>query len=229
VAASALIPQGRVEHRMLAAFLTAIVDASTLNDPDALHPWPQKPTWIVAVDYGSGRRVAFGRAGAPPAPLPDAVVASCSIPGWYAPKVVAGRRYVDGGVRSVTSVDLLRSERLDEVYVLAPMASHQVDHPWHPWLRTERFIRQMFAMALDREVRAVRASGTQAVVLTPGPEDLAAIGINLMDGRRSRRVLETSLRTTPTQLNGEGRRPVTWLFSHARPAVPQLRQSVAAG
>jgi NTE family protein len=39
-------------------------------------------------------------------------------------------------------------------------------------------------------------------VLTPGPEDLAVIGANLMDARRRQAVLETSLRTCPRALDG---------------------------
>ena len=74
------------------------------------------------MDYDTGRRVAFGREGAPVAALDEAVTASCAIPGWYAPVLVDGRRYVDGGTLSTTSADLLAREGLDEVYVLAPMA-----------------------------------------------------------------------------------------------------------
>ena len=51
---------------------------------------PRDGVWVVAMDYDSGRRVAFGREGAPPARLAEAVMASCAIPGWYAP--VADRR-----------------------------------------------------------------------------------------------------------------------------------------
>jgi predicted acylesterase/phospholipase RssA len=58
-----------------------------------------RPPEVRKSSYRSGRRVAFGRPGAPSAGLPDAVVASCSIPGWYAPKEIDGRAYVDGGVR----------------------------------------------------------------------------------------------------------------------------------
>ena len=87
----------------------------------------------MAVDYESGRRVAFGRPGSPAVSLPDAVVASCSIPGWYEPKVINGRRYIDGGVRSSTSLDLLARVDLDEVYVLAPMASYDTDSPCEPF------------------------------------------------------------------------------------------------
>jgi NTE family protein len=50
--------------------------------------------------------------------------------------------------------------------------------------------------ALRREAAAVEASGTTVHLLTPGPEDLAAMGVNLMDAGRRRRVLETSLRTS---------------------------------
>ena len=47
-------------------------------------PWAPHPNfWAIAVDYRSGGRVAFGRADAPPAELPDAVAASCAIPGFF--------------------------------------------------------------------------------------------------------------------------------------------------
>ena len=95
-------------------------------------------TWIVAVDYDRGRRVVFGRPGAPRAPLADAVVASCSIPGWYQPAVIGGRRYVDGGVRSPTSLRSLARAGVDEVFVLAPMASVVAGCPRQPHERLER-------------------------------------------------------------------------------------------
>src|SRR5438477_122160 len=43
--------------------------------------WGAHPElWIMACDYATGRRVAFGRDGAPRADLGDAVAASCAIP-----------------------------------------------------------------------------------------------------------------------------------------------------
>ncbi len=159
-------------------------------------------TWIVAVDYDSGQRVVFGREGAPVAALPDAVVASCSIPGWYRPTVIGGRRYVDGGMRSATSAGLLAGAGLDEVYVLAPMASLEFDRPWLPHERLERRVRRLITLGLRRDVERLRSAGTAVTVLTPGPEDLAAIGANLMDPRRRVGVLETSLRTSAAALGG---------------------------
>src|SRR5437764_5549833 len=83
--------------------------------------WTAHPnTWIVACDYETGRRVPFGRAGAPDADLADAVAASCAIPGFYRPVEIAGRRYVDGGIYSASNLDLLRDCGLDLVICLNP-------------------------------------------------------------------------------------------------------------
>jgi NTE family protein len=161
----------------------------------------------MAVDYDSGRRVAFGRAGSPAAPLPDAVVASCAIPGWYEPKRIGDRSYVDGGVRSSTSLELLARVELDEVYVLAPMAGFDDDRPRNPALRAERLFRRWITRRLVREIGKVEATGVRVTVLTPGLEDLAAIGINVMDPERRQHVLETSLRTSPTRLARLDRHP----------------------
>lgn len=142
----------------------------------------------------------FGKGGAPPAPLPDAVVASCSIPGWYEPVTIGGQRYVDGGVCSVTSLDAMAEAEVDQVYVLAPMASVVTDHPRRTVDRLERKFRRMVTRALLRSAQNLRSRGIEVTVLTPGPEDLAAIGWNLMDPRRREAVLETSLRTSPAAL-----------------------------
>jgi NTE family protein len=203
VAASALVLQGRGQLRSLGI----LVDAMLALDGQAGR-WPVRgETWIMAVDYGSGRRIAFGRAGAPAATLADAVVASCSIPGWYEPKEIDGQRYVDGGVRSSTSLDLLSRVALDEVYVLAPMASYVLDSPWHPALRLERVFRRIVTLALTREIRKVRATGATVTVLTPGPADLAAMGANLMNPARRELVLETSLRTSAAIVDAGALRP----------------------
>jgi len=161
---------------------------------------PRDGVWVVAMDYDSGRRVAFGREGAPPAALEDAVTASCAIPGWYAPVSVAGRRYVDGGTLSTTSADLLAVEELDEVYVLAPMASFVSDRPRQLAARLERRVRRQVTRRLLSEARQVGRSGTSVTVLAPGPEDLVEIGANLMDPTRRLAVLTTSLRTSAQAL-----------------------------
>jgi NTE family protein len=203
VAASAWLPLGRADHGPLREMVHALhCHAYGLPASAEPPPWVAGETWIVAVDYDSGRRAVFGRPGAPPAPLPGAVVASCSIPGWFEPAVIGGRRYVDGGVRSPTSLGMMARAGVGEVFVLAPMASVRADRGRMPHERLERQLRALITMTLLREARALRAAGITVTVLTPGPEDLAAMGANLMDPRRRRQVFETSLRTSAAALTG---------------------------
>lgn len=191
-AMSAMLPQGRGSLDSVTRLVAALSDGRS---------WPQQPVpWIVAMDYDTGRRVAFGRAGAPAAGLAEAVTASCSIPGWYPPVVIDGRRYVDGGTCSATSVDLLAIGGLDEVYVLAPMASFAYDQPRSAAARLERRWRRAWTRRMVREAAKLQAAGTHVTLLGPGPEDLAAIGVNLMDPNRRIQVLETSLRTSEAAL-----------------------------
>src|SRR5689334_11369220 len=147
VGASGWLPYGRGQHTALRSLVSTLHRRHHQHQADQ-HHWVDGRTWIAAMDYDTGRRVLFGQPGAPPATLTDAVVASCSIPGWYTPAVIGSRRYVDGGVRSATSLGVLREADVDEVWVLAPMASTEPDHPLRPDLRLERRLRQLITRAL---------------------------------------------------------------------------------
>jgi NTE family protein len=200
VAASGLLPLGRARLTSL----VRMVDVLQSRGGARADGWvPGAPLWVVAVDYDSGRRAVFGRDGAPGASVADAVLASCSIPGWFAPQVIGGRRYVDGGVASATSLGLLArpgAPALDEVYVLAPLASYAYDRPADPVAVVERRVRRLLTRWLDAEARAVRALGTRVTVLTPGPADLRAMGGNLMNPRRRMQVFDTALATSAEAL-----------------------------
>ena len=191
-ALSAVLPQGRGSLDPVGT----LIDAVCPRGAWAAHP----QTWIVAMDYDSGRRVAFGRDGAPHAGLRDAVMSSCAIPGWYAPVHIGGRRYVDGGACSPTSLDLVAPLELDEVVVLSPMTSLEYDHPTTVAGRLERRFRRRSTKRVVSEMKKVSAAGTKVTFLGPNAEDLAGIGANLMDPRRREQVLETSLRTSAAAL-----------------------------
>jgi NTE family protein len=191
-ALAAVLPQGRGTMEPVGALVDGVLPGGG---------WAPHPrTWIVAMDYDSGRRTVFGREGAPAAQLREAVMASCSIPGWYAPIRIGGRRYVDGGACSPTSLDLVARLGLDEVVVLSPMTSLDYDTPSTVAGRIERRFRRVVTKRLVGEVKKVAAAGTRVTLLGPGAEDLSAIGANLMDPKRRERVLETSLRTSAAAL-----------------------------
>lgn len=163
--------------------------------------WCRHPgVWVTALEYDSGSRVVFGQDGAPSIGLSDAVVASCSIPGWFEPLAAEGRRYVDGGAWSVANADVVAGQGLDEVYVVVPMASLDVDQPRSMLARMERRWRRMNARRVLAEIATVRAGGTRVTLITPGSDDLRAMGPNLMDPRRRLKVLEVSQRTSRAAL-----------------------------
>lgn len=159
---------------------------------------------VVALDYDTGKRVAFGRPGVWPAALPEAVMASCAIPGWYQPVRIGNRRYIDGGAWSSTNLDLLEGQGLDEVFVLAPQASFDADEPTQWATRLERQWRNRVTRRVLRETSTVSRDGTEVTILAPGREDLEAMGGNLMDLSRRPSVIETSLRTSAVALRDPG-------------------------
>lgn len=63
------------------------------------------PLTVTAVDRANGALVLFGTGGRAHVPLVDALYASCALPGYYPPAVIAGREYVDGGLRAVLPID----------------------------------------------------------------------------------------------------------------------------
>jgi NTE family protein len=199
VGASGWLPHGRGQHVALRSLVSALHWRHSQSAADG-GIWVDGDTWIAAMDYDTGQPVLFGRPGAPRASLPDAVVASCSIPGWYEPTLIGGRRYVDGGIRSATSLGALSGTKVQEVYVLAPMASTEPDHPLQPHLRLERRVRQLLTRALLRQAKMLSAQGKRVTIVTPGPRDLAVMGANLMDPRRRQAVLEVSLGTSADSL-----------------------------
>ena len=169
------------------------------------HGWAEHPgLGIVACDYATGRRVPFGRAGAPPADLADAVAASCAIPGFYRPVEIAGRRYVDGGMYSTSNLDVVRDTGLDLVICLNPTSSLHPTRTWNPAERVARSMRDSSGRRLGREARALRERGTEVVLIQPLQEDLEVIGPNLMSRRRRGQVIETATRTVRSQLQASG-------------------------
>ncbi|CAM2756652.1 patatin-like phospholipase family protein [Skermania piniformis] len=193
-------------HLAAAGFaLPGRTDAGFLNELiDDLLPfggWAGHPSvGIVATDADSGQRVAFGRPGAPTVPLRDAVRASWAIPGWYPPVTLAGRRYLDGGAVSTASADLLAGDRLDEVIIVAPMASSDGARVPGPAGIAELLLRAPMSWALRREVRTLAEAGTPVRLVCPGRAELDAMGANFMDPRRRLPALHAALRHVPAQL-----------------------------
>jgi NTE family protein len=164
-------------------------------------PWAPHPNfWAIAMDYQTGKRIAFGHKDAPDAELPDAVAASCAIPGFFRSVKIGGRRYVDGGVHSASNLDVLQGERLDLVICLNPMSSLHAGAPRTLGERAALAVRQASGRRLGKEAKRLRAVGIDVVLIQPTVHDLDVMGSNLMSRTRRKEVLETAVRTVSDHL-----------------------------
>jgi NTE family protein len=129
---------------------------------------------ICAVDRQSGRRVVFGRPGAPDATVAQAVCASCAIPWYFAPIRIGARTYVDGGAYSVTNLDAARAGRGTRVLCLDPIAALTSEEPRMVALRAA------FRLATEIELSGLRRRGAEVQHVVPDARAARAIGPNLM-------------------------------------------------
>jgi NTE family protein len=130
-----------------------------------VHEWPERALLVTAIDTADGSLVQWRRESG--VPLPVAVASSCAVPWIYPPVTIGGRRYMDGGMRSVTNADLARGH--DLVVILAPLAALG---------RTP---------LLDAEVDALRAAGSRVELVIPDEASVDAIGPNPLDPARGAR------------------------------------------
>lgn len=127
-------------------------------------PWPEGDLLITAVDALTGISVVFDRHSG--VPLERAMAASCAVPGIFPPVTINGRPYVDGGVRTVTNVDLAVGH--DRVVILAPL----------PFAirRSDRPLVQAAALG----------DGVRTIVLSPDADSARAMGRDVLDVTRAR-------------------------------------------
>lgn len=129
--------------------------------------WPHDRLRLIAVDIDSGALGIHDRASG--APLHRAIAASSAIPGMFPPIAINGRRFMDGGVRSGTSADLLVPEAPERVIVIAPICAGTAGFG------------ALAERCLDREVEQLRAVGSAVTRIIPLADEKTAFGPDLMD------------------------------------------------
>ncbi|MCD0450547.1 patatin-like phospholipase family protein [Actinocorallia sp. API 0066] len=121
------------------------------------HDWPDRDLRITAVDTADGElHVWTGGSGTP---LPLAVASSCAVPAVFPPVEIAGRRYMDGGVRSISNADLAAGH--DKIVIIEPMAH-----------MTPRAV-------LDREV--ARLGDAKIAAIAPDRATIELFGVDVLD------------------------------------------------
>ena len=125
--------------------------------------WPARRLLVTAVDAVTGEFAVFTAASG--VSLVDAVGASCAVPGVWPPVSMAGRRWIDGGIRSPANADL--AAECERVVVLAPIS---------------RGIRA--ASAVAAQAAGLTRAGRAVAVVSPDRAAVAAIGRNVLDPAR---------------------------------------------
>lgn len=169
--------------------------------------WPRSGLYVCAVDLYTGRRVAFGAPGGPPARFPDAVLASAAVAGIFEPVRIGDRLYVDGGMRSATSLDLAVAAGCERIVCIAPLGWEPEGgiSPYRaPFLKSV-LLRSIHTRALNREVAWARAAGVEVKLLRPWLTELPGHGVNSLRHHDRATVAEAARRNALRLLRAEAR------------------------
>lgn len=134
-------------------------------------PWPAHFA-CTAVDAATGEFQLWNAAAG--APLDRAVASSCAVPGMYPPITIEGKRYMDGGVRTMHNADLAEGhEAVLVVSVMMTQLPPGIDDP-----RLSGFFARQNA-----GIEQLRSSGSNVEVIEPDVEflTLSGMGMALMD------------------------------------------------
>lgn len=189
-----LLPQGGFDMTPFIKLIDRVKVAEGKNKGWVSH----EQCWLIAVDNQTGERKAFGRDQAElhTVDISQAVCASYGVPGWCPPVDIYDRTYIDGGIVSPCSADLLVDADVDEVIMLVPMASTMPDHPCSWFKKIERKVRKGMTAIVDQEIALLKLAGKKVVRIEPTAEDLNAFGYNMMDPRRRALVYSMSQSTS---------------------------------
>ena len=125
-------------------------------------PWPDSFA-CTAVDALTGAFRVWDKTDG--VSLAAAVASSCSVPGIFPPITIEGRRYVDGGVRSATCIDLVKGAR--RVVAIAVVG---------------RLGREMQIGRVETEMAKLAPEG-EALLITPDDASLDVFGMNMMEAK----------------------------------------------
>jgi len=113
-----MLPAGLMETSGIQEYLRDLF--LSRDRPDRFPDLPRQ-LLIVAVDLDTGEAVAFGSEGHRDVPVSRAVQASIALPGLYRPVRIAGRDYVDGGVKKTAHINLAIQNGADLVVCINPI------------------------------------------------------------------------------------------------------------
>ncbi|TXJ10656.1 MAG: patatin-like phospholipase family protein [Acinetobacter sp.] len=133
----------------------------------------------VATDLATGKKVEFVRGNAG-----QAVRASCSIPNVFVPAIIAGKKYIDGGLVSPIPVETARHMGADIVIAVDISARPQAGKALNMWGLLDQTINIMGQSSINYELKQAD------VVIKPavghlGVLDLKARNESILEGEQA--------------------------------------------
>jgi NTE family protein len=150
--------------------------------------WPERLV-VTAVDVESGAFTSHDATSG--VPLQRAVAASCAVPGLFPTVEIGAHRYMDGGVRSGTSADLLLGSPPEHAIVVSPLC------------KAQGRLGVLGEHLMWGEVARLRAAGTAVCAVLPESEELAAFGGNLMNAGAAPAAFEAGYKRGLALASGE--------------------------
>lgn len=195
------VPMPRIPAPLQRAFRAGLFSmrASRVRlETDLGNEWPDKPLAICAVDLGSGQRTVFSAASEIAASLPEAVLASCAVPGLYVPIRLGRRVFVDGGVHSSTNLDVALRHDGQPIICIAPMdyAGEDDQGVVQTPAALVRLARRMPRRQLFGELASAAREGTKVVLIRPTHHEVREHGVNLMRASGGEAIAERAFEVT---------------------------------
>jgi predicted acylesterase/phospholipase RssA len=199
-----LLPAGLLDNSGVREFLARLFATPGRTDSFAAL---RRELYIVAVDLDRGNAVAFGEKGRRQAPISQTVQASTALPGLYRPVRIAGRDYVDGGVKKTAHVNLAIRHGADLVICinpLVPIRNEAVKGPLHGPLSDkgvtyvlDQALRIMLHGRMQYGMERYRAEHPEVDILLvePARHDLRMFSYNIMRYSARRELAEHGFRS----------------------------------
>ena len=158
--------------------------------------WTDHPDhWVVACDYATGRRVAFGRDDAPRPSSPTRSPPRARSPASTTRSRSAAAATSTAACTRPRTSTWCATDELDLVICLNPTSSLHPTRAWNPVERLARTVRDASGRRLGSEAKKLRAAGTEVVLIQPTAEDLAVDGPEPDEPQDRNPVIETARRT----------------------------------
>jgi NTE family protein len=146
----------------------------------AVDGWPRRYR-CTAIDASDGTFVAWDESSG--ADLVRAVASSCAVPGVFPPVSIGGRRYIDGGMRTLANADLATGH--DRVLIVTLVGAPP------PGATDPRAVR--YRRAIETEHAVLLDAGATIEVIAPDEETRSVIGFSLMDPTLASAAFEAGL------------------------------------